>query len=212
METLSKEQIKIIDNYLIKHGVKFMDVRLELMDHLASEFEEDSEYVLLEDFLSNKQSLIKGFEKKRQKSMHWSYQNRLWKRLFMFISKPKYIFLMLSVFGVLYYSFNFLSNKANIFVVLLFLVVPQILQFVAYYKPSKMYKRVQSFQFILSIMAIPSIFLYMLNVAKGWLLPENATLFFLYCFIAAIFNLAGIVEVYQIKKELLKQYKHLIRA
>jgi len=201
MKTLSKEHIQIIDDYLIKHGVKFMDVRLELIDHLASEFEEDSKYVLLNDFLVDKHTLIKTFEKQRQKSMHLAYQRRFWQRLLMFLYKPEYMILMLMVFGLLYYTFNFIPSKINMFVVILFLAIPQVLQLVAYYRPSKMYKRVQSFQYILSAMALPSLFLYMLSAVKSWLIPENELLFFWYCFIAAIFNLAGIIEVYRIKKE-----------
>jgi uncharacterized protein with PQ loop repeat len=37
---LTKEEIKFIDNYLIKNEVKFWDVRLELLDHIISAVED----------------------------------------------------------------------------------------------------------------------------------------------------------------------------
>ncbi|MFD1062544.1 hypothetical protein ACFQ1Q_04740 [Winogradskyella litorisediminis] len=40
---LTKEEIKFIDNYLIKNEVKFWDVRLELLDHIVSAVEDKIE-------------------------------------------------------------------------------------------------------------------------------------------------------------------------
>ena len=40
MKKLTKAEIKFIDNYLIKNGVKFWDVRLELLDHIVSAVED----------------------------------------------------------------------------------------------------------------------------------------------------------------------------
>lgn len=40
---LTKEEIKYIDNYLIKNDVKFWDVRLELLDHMVSAVEDKIE-------------------------------------------------------------------------------------------------------------------------------------------------------------------------
>jgi hypothetical protein len=36
---LSKDQIITIDDYLKENGVKYWDIRLELIDHLASKLE-----------------------------------------------------------------------------------------------------------------------------------------------------------------------------
>jgi len=37
---LTKDQIQYIDNYLIKNEVKYWDVRLELLDHIALSVED----------------------------------------------------------------------------------------------------------------------------------------------------------------------------
>lgn len=41
---LSENHIKFIDQYLLKIGIEFYDVRLELIDHIASTFEQDEAY------------------------------------------------------------------------------------------------------------------------------------------------------------------------
>ena len=43
MTKLIKEEIQFIDNYLIKNGVKYWDVRLELLDHIISAVEDKIE-------------------------------------------------------------------------------------------------------------------------------------------------------------------------
>ena len=69
MDKLTKENIQFIDKYLVKRGVKYLDVRVELIDHLASEYEEKSQLSLIEDYLTTKHTFIKDFTKKQQKSM-----------------------------------------------------------------------------------------------------------------------------------------------
>ena len=66
---LTKEDIKIIDNYLKEKNIKYLDIRAELLDHLATEFEEKSNYSLIEDYLLSKADFIKAFAKKSRLSV-----------------------------------------------------------------------------------------------------------------------------------------------
>ncbi len=43
MKNLTPEQIKFIDTYLKNSGVEFLDVRVEMIDHVASAIEEKLE-------------------------------------------------------------------------------------------------------------------------------------------------------------------------
>ena len=63
MAKLTKENIQFIDSYLKKKGVKYLDVRVELIDHLSTAFEENSNYGLLIDFLNTKEVFISEFQK-----------------------------------------------------------------------------------------------------------------------------------------------------
>ena len=44
---LTREDIQFINHFLINRGIKYIDVRVELIDHLSSDFEENSNYWLL---------------------------------------------------------------------------------------------------------------------------------------------------------------------
>lgn len=72
---ISKQNIQFIDSYLKKRGIKYLDVRVELIDHLSTDFEEYSKVVLLEDYLKSKLQFINTFEKNRQSKLHWHYQS-----------------------------------------------------------------------------------------------------------------------------------------
>ena len=48
---LSKEQISFIDQYLKNKGVKYWDIRLEMVDHVASKLEKNDKPLLDEKFL-----------------------------------------------------------------------------------------------------------------------------------------------------------------
>lgn len=51
---LSKEQIDYIDAYLVKKGIKYLDVKLEMVDHIASEIENkiENEHISFDDAFS----------------------------------------------------------------------------------------------------------------------------------------------------------------
>ncbi len=206
---LKENQITYIDRYLQFLGVKFLDVRIELIDHLASQFENDSEYVLLEDFLRTKKGFVRAYQKNLDKKRHWSYQKSLFKRIAKFFVSPKYLLITLLIGGIVYLSEHYLGrNYRNIFC-LTTLIIPQILHYYLYSKPKGMNKKIQSAKYIISIMSIPSMFLY---VAWTAIESENTILFMLYWFLGIIFNISGIVEVIACRNKIVKTYTNLITA
>lgn len=73
MKKLSKENIQFIDNYLKNSGVDYLDVRLEMTDHVASEIEtkmaegdDRGFYEIFKSYmLENKTTLLKSMKKFR---------------------------------------------------------------------------------------------------------------------------------------------------
>ena len=51
---LVKQDMQNIDAWLKKRGVKYIDIRYELMDHLISEYESMENYPDLESFLKER--------------------------------------------------------------------------------------------------------------------------------------------------------------
>ncbi len=198
---LSQQQIKQIDNYLIKLKVKFVDVRLELIDHLASDFEQSDKQGLLEDYLKSKIKFIQDFVKQRQKTIHWSYQKQMWQRLFMFFYKPTYLpFTIIMGLG-LYWLQKIQPNKTSIFVLIISLVILHFWSLVGSYGHYKTFKKLQIAQPLYAIMALPSLFLYTMGAAKPLL--ENPYFFIAFWFLAILFNVAGAIELYNKKNKIL---------
>ncbi|WGD35747.1 hypothetical protein [Olleya sp. YS] len=206
---LTNQQIKQIDNYLINLKVKFVDVRLELIDHLASDFEQSSNYALLEDYLDVKVTFIKNFEKQRQKTIHWSYQAQLRKRLAMFFYKPKYVLFTISLGLIMVFLINLeVYLEASIFLFLL-MTCFHISAYITHLKHRKTLKKLQAAQPLYSIMALPSLFLYCFSLVKDYIF-ENPYMFFLYFFLGTLSNVAGYFEVYDNKSKIIKHSKLIL--
>ncbi|WP_272023192.1 hypothetical protein [Olleya namhaensis] len=205
---LSQENIQFIDNYLIKLKVKFIDVRLELIDHLASGFEASNKEEQLVDYLKSKIDFIKDFEKKRQKIIHWSYQREMWRRLAMFFYKPNYLpFTILLGFAVCWIQ-KLQPNKTVMLILIVSLSIIHFWAIIAGYSHYKTFKKLQMAQPLYSIMALPSLFLYTMGAAKSLL--ENQYFFIAFWFLAILFNIAGGIELRNKKNKILEYSKTII--
>ncbi|MGB2683468.1 MAG: hypothetical protein WBC43_00505 [Olleya sp.] len=205
---LTEENIKQIDNYLIKLKIKYVDVRLELIDHLASDFEASNKEEQLVDYLKSKIDFIKDFEKKRQKTIHWSYQREMWRRLAMFFYKPNYLPFTI-VFGFAVYWIQQLQpNKAFTLILIVSLSIIHFWALITGFSHYKTFKKLQMAQPLYSIMALPSLFLYTMGAAKPWL--ENQYFFIAFWFLSILFNIAGGIELRNKKNKILEYSKNII--
>ena len=83
MEKLTTENIQFIDTYLKNSGVEFLDIRVEITDHVASAIEEDLQQKKNSNFygvfklymIKNKKSLLKNAGKQR-----WSVDRKVLSR------------------------------------------------------------------------------------------------------------------------------------
>ncbi len=69
---LTKEEIQFIDNYLIKNGVKYWDVRIELLDHIVSAVEDK----IINKGISFNEALIEAHKSFNNKVIHKDTFNR----------------------------------------------------------------------------------------------------------------------------------------
>lgn len=205
---LSQENIQFIDNYLIKLKVKFVDVRLELIDHLASDFEASNKEEQLVDYLKSKIDFIKDFEKKRQKTIHWSYQREMWRRLAMFFYKPNYLLFTIMFGFLVYWTQKLQPNKTVMLVLIISLSIIHFWALITGYSHHKTFKKLQMAQPLYSIMALPSLFLYTMGAAKPLL--ENQYFFIAFWFLAILFNIAGAIELRNKKNRILEYSKTII--
>ena len=95
---VSKQEIQFIDNYLQKHDVVFVDIRAEMVDHIAAAVEEkmakegiDFYDAFKSYMIANSKAILKNNKK------NWSFSLSQIKKFFFFLVKPQ----MLVVLGLL---------------------------------------------------------------------------------------------------------------
>jgi hypothetical protein len=209
MRKLTKQEIQFIDQFLVKKSIKYIDVRSELLDHLATEFEEKSNYVLIEDYLATKGGFIIDFAKKKQKSIHWSYQKKLWVQFAKFFYKPKFLLASLLLIILGYGILQFVTLK--VFSFACFFTLAALILYPIYYqiKYSKAIKNVQSMQSLFSVTALPSLFLYTFNLVND-LLFNNYIWLIIYFTFSILLGLAAVIIIENDRKKILKRYNELV--
>jgi hypothetical protein len=122
---VSKEQLLQIDQYLLKCGVKFLDVRSEIVDHFASILEKKLNDNSSLDCKKEIQNIHNDFKdigfKKLLKEKTKCVQKRFYKhslaQLITFFKLPK-ILITVVLFCGLYWSMSFMEETASFFSVL----------------------------------------------------------------------------------------------
>lgn len=206
---ISKEEVLYIDNYLKFLGIKYIDVRLEILDHLGSEFESTEKQINLGDFLRTKRPFVKKYENQWQKAKHWGHQKALIKRILGYFYKPNQLFIPICIGIFLGFNATLLQKSIIAISFCISLIVPQCIHFYIYYKPEGIHKKIQSAKYILSIMALPSIFMYLMGIMAP-IIKESPKVFYAYWFFALVFNIAGLQEVIALKRKIVKTYSNLI--
>ncbi|WP_400075835.1 hypothetical protein [Winogradskyella sp. R77965] len=206
---LTKEDVQFIDDFLKKKGVKYLDVRSELLDHLATEFEEKSNYSLIEDYLISKVEFIRDFAKKQRKAIHWGYQKQLWIQLGKFFYKPKFLLLLFGLIGLGYMFLQFFNLKEFGFVcyfILLILVFYPLLYQMIYYKAVK---KVQSIQSLFTVTSLPMVLLHSSLLIKD-LLGESSLLIIIYWAFSILLGLSAAIIIEKDREKVLEKYYQLI--
>lgn len=115
MKELTKEQVQRIDDYLKKEGIKYWDLRMEMIDHIVTDIESQNQSV---DFDSKfQQSIIQlGWDKNLSdyNKIGWKNTNSIFRRnyhrnILSFFTSFKRIALLCIGFYILY----FLSERLN---------------------------------------------------------------------------------------------------
>lgn len=211
---LVKEDILNIDRYLKDKGIKFLDVRYELIDHLVSEYEATENYPDLESFLIKRVAWCKKVAEEKRKSIHWGYQKALRNRVFSFFKEPFFyacIFLWISALFIADQMLGVKQFKGLLLGALILCIAIQLL----FFFPNQFYKRggkknLLSFNYLFNIYALPHLFLHCLSIINLFgSIQANKWIWILYVTISLIVNIAAIIEVKNKRKSVLKEYDFL---
>ena len=208
---LIKEDILHIDRYLIKKGIKYMDVRYELIDHLVSEYEAIENYPDLESFLRKRIAWCRMVADKKAKYVHWGYQKALLKRILTFFRNPVfYIVLLVGSFIVYWVGMKIDVDTLNKTLFFLFVSVI-VLQFVdLFYRRIRSAKesKMLSVTTLFNIYSLPHFFIYFSGFLENQF-EIHTYLGIIYFSIAILINVAALVEVHVKRERALDEYDFL---
>ncbi len=208
---LVKEDIKNIDTYLRHNGIKYMDVRYELIDHLATEYEGMDNYPDLRSFLNKRLGWCKKVAEKKATSIHWIYQRGLWKRLLRFFTKPVFhLLVFITLLGLLE-----LTTKLDFKHIYKYLIITLSIPYIVYiyymikfeYFTNKD-KQLVSMVYLNNIYSLPIVFISLFGVLKDFL-TDNWYIFLVYWFFTLLLSIAAALEIGSRQKQVLKEYKFL---
>ncbi|WP_397444818.1 hypothetical protein [Polaribacter sp. R77954] len=137
---ITKEHIQIIDNHLKKNGIKYWDLRVEMIDHLVSDIEQNYNNSDFETELyaslkrMNWNGYISGVNREGWQNVNRKYRSEYHKGFLNFFkSFINVAILMLSLFGLFLISENVSINVFNKISFLLF-AAPLIITLVLFAK------------------------------------------------------------------------------
>ena len=146
---LTKEQIQYIDHRLENEGVKYWDIRIEMLDHIISDVEknlkpENTEYEFKEIVQTSFVSLGwkenfngGGFEKFNKQG--WKNTNKFYRKMYFqefvaFFRKPRNIIILFFSLCIYYFLSEFLNHKTFIKVSYGLFASPMLLYLYVFFK------------------------------------------------------------------------------
>jgi hypothetical protein len=115
---VNKEQIQHIDSYLKSKGIKYWDVRMEMVDHLVTDIENyqgnETDFEIL--FKNSLQKLnwdrnLKDIHLNSWRTTNRMYQKKLWKEIILLVKSPLNLIALILLFFLLNW---FATNQINI--------------------------------------------------------------------------------------------------
>jgi len=128
---LTKAQIKYIEDYLIKSGINRWDIRLEMIDHLASKLENNQDFILDKSLVERECGAaykLKKFEHQQSVFINKKYKKLLVKEIKLFFKSPHFILLFIFMYIVEFFLLKKLSYaiflKINTLLILFPITIP----------------------------------------------------------------------------------------
>ena len=141
---LNKDQITTIDDYLKENGVKYWDIRLELIDHLASKLEKQdhvdiSKTLLIKEFGTS--ASLENIQKEKRKSINKKYRKLFHQEILNFFKSTKNILIFIVLFFFYYQFYKHLNTKvflkSSILLTLVPVIIALLFQFYIWIKKNK---------------------------------------------------------------------------
>jgi len=211
---LIREDIKNIDAWLKRAGIKYLDVRYELTDHLVTEYENIENYPDLLSFLDERKAWCKKIAKEKQKAVNFGMTKGVFKKFLSLFTNFKSIVLIL-ITVLLFYGMAQQVSPAVFKKVLFFaLVLPIVFQLylMLYSGLGKTIKKdTLSGVYLINIFGLPQVFAHCYNIIPKSILDDFYVLVPYVC-IGVLINITALLFFYEKRKQLQKEFELLKNA
>ncbi|UAM97665.1 hypothetical protein K8354_15380 [Polaribacter litorisediminis] len=211
---ITEKQLNFLEDFLDrKYPQVNEEVRVELIDHLVSDFEETSENGNLSQYLSNELGFIRRFTDSRVQLVQVDYDKKVWVQYFSFFTNIKRIPITLFTFLLMYFLSENLSNEV-IWLCFFFsvLFIYGFSLFTSTIKPKKL-RKFKEVQFLGTGLGfgIPYMMVMIpLVIENRDFISDYSFVFSLYWFFAFSLSIASLIAMFKEKKIILEKYKHLL--
>lgn len=207
---LTKEQIRYIDNWLNFAGIEYIDVRYELIDHLATEYERQESKIGLNIFIKERLEWCKQAAKKKESTMHWGIQKNLWKRFLSVSINLTYVG-SIAVYVLLIFAFKPQLTEKIVSLLLIAPLYATFLFFLGLFLAGRFRfrkeKKVLSIIKLGTLAALPQLFICIFMTPMDWI--SNRYVFVPCVIFMTLMNIAVILEYNKLYKKVLNEYEFL---
>tara|TARA_R110002050_G_scaffold235105_1_gene370986 strand:+ start:90 stop:740 length:651 start_codon:yes stop_codon:yes gene_type:complete len=209
---ITEKQFDFLENFIDKKYSSINEEsRIELIDHLISDFEATTENGNLSQYLSNEIEFVRTFVFNRISDLKKDYSKQTWKQFFSFFSDLKLIpitFLTIILFYLLSENLNdkwlwgsFTIIQTTIFMSSIFFGIIR----------NKKLKKLDEVKYLGSEIWLSYILVCLPNIfGFDSFLMSNTFLFIVYASFTIIYAFAALIIVREKRKHILEKYKHLL--
>ena len=208
---ITEKQLAFLDRFLKKHNFGSEDDKIELKDHIISDFETNGNGNLSQ-YLSEELGFIKKFIGNKLRVIHKSYRRKTIDEALSFFTSIKKLPITIVVFLTIYLLTLNLNGK-----VLIVLFYVSVLSFFIYSQfflniKKKDRKKLDRIEYLGQEMWLPYVMLvFPLHIATTTDIElMNSVFFSVYWFVAIAYSVAAIIVMKKEKKIIYEKYKHLL--
>lgn len=208
---LTREDIRHMDTWLKNKGLKYMDIRYELIDHLVEEYQQLKYAPDLESFLLKRLIWCKKVDKQKQKAVNLGMTKELFNRFFRVMTHPLWLCLLLFVVLGLFWLSTIIPIKffrKAYFGLYLLPIAYQIYLMFFSGLGSKIKKQAISAVYLVNIFTIPQLPLYFIGLIPDGL-AHNPNFYIPVFSVGIVLNIVAILFFYEKRSALRVEFELL---
>ncbi len=219
---LTKEQIKKIDLFLEGIGIEYIDIRFEMVDHIATDIENNINdtntffegrgfQVPFIKYMIGRKKALKNRYEKQIKKLHWHYTKAILKDIFKKALHPKNVLVILFFSFLCFFFGSKYVKETSIFIFSSLMINLVYTSYVSYgfTKKHKLLKIVKTYSFVSSFTIIIALnFPNFLDVFYNGNYQKNAIYIYLTAF---VFNYLLSQSFLEKRDFIEKKYQYLIQ-